>query len=351
MIGNIDKERIRRFETMIEQADRIITLTHVRPDGDALGSSLGMFHFLLSRYNKTAKVLLPTPVPDSLKFLVDESARDHMFDYETSEDEVRKAISECDLAICLDFNTLSRIEQLGGLISESSCSRILIDHHEEPGGGFDLSFSVQKISSTCELLFHILMATDKISQDASRLPHRCAYSLMTGMTTDTNNFSNSTYPSTLEMASALIAAGVDRDDIIDKIERQYTENRLRLLGHVLKDRMTIMPEGVSYIVLDKKTLEEYNIKEGDTEGFVNIPLSLAKVSMSIMLKEDKDRIRVSVRSKAGVSARLMAKSWFNGGGHEQASGGTLHIPEDIPSIEMAADYIENAVHSFFTTKE
>ena len=333
---------------MIEQADRIITLTHVRPDGDALGSSLGMFHFLLSRYNKTAKVLLPTPVPDSLKFLVDESARDHMFDYETSEDEVRKAISECDLAICLDFNTLSRIEQLGGLISESSCSRILIDHHEEPGGGFDLSFSVQKISSTCELLFHILMATDKISQDASRLPHRCAYSLMTGMTTDTNNFSNSVYPSTFAMASGLLGAGVDRDGILQKLFNEYRENRLRIMGWLLYENMRITDAGVAYMIITSDTAERFGIMEGETEGFVNMPLAIGRVKMSILLKIDGNGyFRVSVRSKKGYSSNLCATRYFHGGGHENASGGRLFFPQDIPSPDEAAGYVERVTGELF----
>ena len=171
---------------------------------------------------------------------------------------------------------------------------------------------------------------------------------MTGMTTDTNNFSNSVFPSTLRMASALLEAGVDRDMIINKIYQQHRESRMRLMGHILKDLMTITADGVAYIVLDKKTLLEYNVEEGDTEGFVNLPLSMSKVKMSLLLKEDGDKVRVSIRSKKGVSANRCSKLHFNGGGHENAAGGRLYIPQDITSIKEAAAYIEEHTHTFMT---
>ena len=123
---------------------------------------------------------------------------------------------------------------------------------------------------------------------------------------------------------------------------------MRLMGHVLKDLMTITPDGVAYIVLDRKVLQEYHIDEGDTEGFVNLPLSIAKVRMSLMLKDDGDRIRVSIRSKKGTSANRCARLHFNGGGHENAAGGRLRIPQDVSGIEEAAAYIERHTHIFMT---
>jgi phosphoesterase RecJ-like protein len=192
------------------------------------------------------------------------------------------------------------------------------------------------------------METGRIAHDATMLPHHAATALMTGTTTDTNNFANSTYPSTLRMASALLASGVDRDEILSRLYNQYGENRLRVLGHMMKDLLTITEDGVAYIVLDKETLDYYNVKEGDTEGFVNMPLSIAEVRMSIMLKEDKDRVRVSIRSKRGTSANTCARIYFNGGGHENAAGGRLNIPEDISGISEAAGYIEEKTHEYFT---
>jgi phosphoesterase RecJ-like protein len=168
------------------------------------------------------------------------------------------------------------------------------------------------------------------------------------MTTDTNNFGNSVYPSTLQMASSLLGAGVDRDRIISLIYNRFNENRLRLMGHMMKDLLTITPDGVAYIVLDRRTQLEYNVSEGDTEGFVNMPLSIEKVKMSILLKEDEGKVRVSVRSKKGTSANRCAGKYFNGGGHENAAGGRLSIPGDLDSISQAAEYIEKHTHTFMT---
>jgi phosphoesterase RecJ-like protein len=171
---------------------------------------------------------------------------------------------------------------------------------------------------------------------------------MTGMTTDTNNFNNSVYPSTFNMASELIAMGVDRDKILFNLFNQFGENRLRLLGTMLKDLLTITPDGVAYMVLDAETLKKFQIDEGDTEGFVNMPLSIKNVRMSLLLKEDGDRVRVSIRSKKGTSANRCSRLHFNGGGHENAAGGRLYIPQDIRNITEAGAYIEKHTHLFFT---
>jgi phosphoesterase RecJ-like protein len=232
---------------------------------------------------------------------------------------------------------------------ESKADKILIDHHLNPAReAFDLVFSETDISSASELLYHILMETVKIGHDASMLPPAAARALMTGMTTDTNNFANSTYPSTFRMASALLATGVDRDEILSRLYNQYGENRLRVLGHMMKDLLTITEDGVAYMVLDKATLRHYNVGEGDTEGFVNMPLSIAEVRMSFLIKEDDDRVRVSIRSKKGTSANTCARLYFNGGGHENAAGGKLNMPADITDITEAAGYIERTTHEFFT---
>ena len=249
-----------------------------------------------------------------------------------------------------DINSCN-IDKLEDALKESKADKILIDHHLNPDREcFDLSFSETDISSASELTYQILMETGRIAHDASMLPAASATALMTGMTTDTNNFANSTYPSTFRMASALLAAGVDRDGILANLYNQYGENRLRVLGHMMKDLMTITGDGVAYIILDKETLERYNVAEGDTEGFVNMPLSIAEVRMSIMVKEDADRVRVSIRSKKGTSANTCARLFFNGGGHENAAGGRLHIPEDIAGISEAGEYIERHTHEYLTNE-
>jgi len=172
---------------------------------------------------------------------------------------------------------------------------------------------------------------------------------MTGMTTDTNNFMNSVYPSTLIMASELLAAGTDRNAIIYSLYFSYPKRRLDAEGFFLTKKMKILPQGVAFAVLDKCFTNRFHLKEGDTEGFVNIPLSMEGVNYSILLKEERgsSNVRVSIRSKKGYSALDLCDKFFHGGGHEMAAGGRLTIGEDIRCIDDAEKYIKNSIKQFF----
>ena len=141
---------------------------------------------------------------------------------------------------------------------------------------------------------------------------------------------------------------MDRDALLGHLYNEYPERRLRLLGKLLYSEMKITEDGVAYMILDRKTMTEYGLREGETEGFVNEPLSIGKVRMSIFIKEDNGYFRVSIRSKKGVSANRCAKKYFNGGGHELASGGRLYAPADIKDISEAAGYVERVTHAFMT---
>ena len=345
-------ESIWSLHDRLVSATRPVIVTHMKPDGDAAGSSMGMYHTLKEIYSKQAKVAIANPVPAYLDFLFPDEVKEDVFIFDERPEETRKVILGSDLIICLDFNAFHRTDRLEKALAEATGKKILIDHHLNPSRElFDLSFSETEVSSASELLFQILMETDAVSKDAGRLSEDSREALMTGMTTDTNNFANSVFPSTLHMASALLAAGTDRDFILNRIYNQYGENRLRLLGHMMKDLLTITADGVAYIVLDRKTQEYYHVNEGDTEGFVNMPLSIADVRMSILAKEDIGKTRISIRSKRGTSANMCARRYFNGGGHENAAGGRLNIPEDIKGIEEVGIYIERATHTFFNEDE
>ena len=346
---DICSENIVRLEELISQSRRIAIVTHMKPDGDAMGSSTALYHYIAMCGGHSIKIVLNDRHPAYLNFLTEGISDSDIIVYKERPVEAETAITDSDLVFCLDFNAFHRTDGLEHALSVSKADKILIDHHLNPSReSFDLAFSETDISSASELLYHILMETGRIAHDATSLPSPAARSLMTGMTTDTNNFANSTYPSTFRMASALLATGVDRDDILSKIYNQYSENRLRVLGHMMKDLLTITEDGVAYIVLDKDTLEHYHVEEGDTEGFVNLPLSIADVRMSILVKEDEGKARISIRSKKGTSANTCARLHFNGGGHENAAGGKLAIPEDISGIEEAASYIEKYTHEYLT---
>lgn len=349
---DINSQSIHTLESMISDSARTCIVTHMKPDGDAVGSCVALYHYLKFCGKGSVKIILNDRHPGYLSFLTDDMPREDIIVRKEMPFEADTCIGDCDLLFCLDFNAFHRTDKLEEALKSSKADKVLIDHHLNPDtDAFDLTFSETDISSASELLYHILMETRQIAHDATTLPASSATALMTGMTTDTNNFANSTFPSTFRMASSLLAAGVDRDMILSNLYNKYSENRLRIMGHMMKDLLRITPDGVAYIVLDRRTQEEYHIAEGDTEGFVNMPLSIAEVRMSLLLKEDEDRIRVSIRSKKGTSANTCAKKYFNGGGHENAAGGKLIVPDDIEGIGAAAEYIEKYTNKYLTEDE
>lgn len=347
----VSSEKTRKLGQMIADASRISIVTHTRPDGDAIGSSTALKSYLTDCRGKEARILLPDSPSDALLFMLDETDSAGVLCYDAMPDAAGSWLRSSDLIIALDFNTFSRTDSLQELLRSSGAVKALIDHHLDPDtDAFELCISESGISSTCELLFWVLMSMTDVNGDTGSLPAPALRALMAGMTTDTNNFANSVFPSTLEMASLLLDAGVDRDWILDKLYNSFRENRLRLTGHLLSDVMRISTLGVAYTILSKEEQERYGLREGELEGYVNMPLSIGAVRMSIFLKEDDGYFRVSIRSKRGTSANLCAKTYFNGGGHEQASGGRLYFPGDIEHRSQAAAYIEKVTEEFFSNR-
>ena len=336
-----DPAGILRLEAFFAAAERVCIVVHAHPDGDALGSGAGLLAYLRRCRGKQARLLLPDPVPAPLEFLLPRE------DVLTASDPACGAwIEGCDLLVCLDMNGFARAESLEAALRASRARKLLIDHHLHPdSGAFDLAFSETEISSASELLYWLLKALPGVGE-ASRLPLEVLTPLMAGMTTDTNNFANSVWPSTLQMASELLAAGVDRDALLERIYHSYRENRFRAMGAFLSDRLVITPDGVAYAVLDRAFQQRYGLLEGETEGFVNLPLGIARVSLSLFLREEEGHFRVSIRSKAGVSANRLAAEAFHGGGHERAAGGKLHFPGDIASPQEAGAFIESVTARF-----
>ena len=341
----IDSKNIALLANLAASCSSVCTVCHVHPDGDAIGSSAAVFHFMRS-LGKKATVLMPDEPPAHLQWLLEG------VDYEYTPEGARRALDGCDLLICLDFNTFSRTESLQELFLAFGGHKVLIDHHEDPQlQDFSLAFSRTDVSSTCELLYFILLGMPGIEGDPGRLPAATARALMTGMTTDTNNFANSVFPGTLQMASGLLAAGTDRNDILDRLYHSSREERLRAEGDILRNRLRITPEGAAIMVLGKDVLDGYALREGETEGFVNLPLEIKQVRLSLFAKEEEGCFRISMRSKAGTSARRLAVAVFHGGGHEQAAGGKILIPSDISSPEEAEAYATAAAARFLQQED
>lgn len=343
-------DKTKELYSLMVGASSVSVAVHTHPDGDALGSGMALVGYLRDRLGKDAVLVTPDSVPESLRFIPGNFPEGSLIAFDEAPERASLRLRESDLLFCLDCPDFSRTNPaMEVILKKSKARKVLVDHHLNPSSeAFDLVFSETGVSSTCELLFGLLKGMPDVDGNLSRIPMNSLEALMTGMTTDTNNFANSVFPGTLEMASGLIGAGVDRDKILDLIYNRYRENRLRLMGYLLHDIMRITPLGVAYMILDKEIQDRFDFRQGESEGFVNMPLAVSSVRMSMLLTEEEGRFRVSVRSKRGVSANLFAREFFHGGGHEQAAGGRLYFPEDIPSHGDAEAYILKVTEEFFS---
>lgn len=334
---------IQRLESFLAEAGCVTIVVHTHPDGDALGSGAALLAYLRECRGLDARLLLPDTPPASLDFILPDGG---VLDAACDPEAARRWIAGSDLLCCLDMNVFSRAESLAAPLEASKARKVLVDHHLYPDRpAFDLVFSETEISSASELLYWLLLALPGVGA-ASELPLQVLTPLMTGMTTDTNNFANSVFPSTLQMASELLAAGVDRDALLDSIYHNYRENRFRAMGACLAERLFITAEGVAWMVLDRAFLQRYDLQDGETEGFVNLPLGIGRVRLSLLLREEEGYFRVSIRSKEGVSANRLAREAFHGGGHEQAAGGRLYFPQDIADPAGAGEYLAGVTARF-----
>ncbi len=333
-----------KLESLLSESREIVLVGHFNPDGDAVGSVTAAYHYLKAR-GKQPRIILPSPYPESMAFLEPEDPRERIVICERDPELARRLVAGADLLVCLDLNRLSRTEYLEQDILQSKARKVLIDHHiAAETDRFDLAVSTIDVSSTCELLFWTLMAMPDIAGDPDRIPLRCAESLYVGMMTDTNNFSNSVFPGTFEMASRLIARGVNKEALQEKVLSCYSVSRTRLMGHMVKDKMKVLPKHqAAYMLLSNKEKDRYHFLPGDSEGFVNLPLAIRDVRISALFTENFDGkyIRVSLRSKSEINVNRFAIRFFNGGGHRNAAGGRLYMPlEDVPA------YFEQALEAW-----
>lgn len=323
------------LEAILREAQDIALVGHFNPDGDALGSVTAAYHYLKAR-GKRPRIILPSPYPENMSFLEPEDPQDRMVICEKDMPAARALIAGADAVICLDLNRLARTEYLEEDILAAPGKKVLIDHHIPAElDRFDVALSTVEVSSTCELLFRILMDLPDIAGEPARLGLRCAESLYVGMMTDTNNFSNSVFPGTFEMAGRLMAVGVDKEGLQEKVLSCYSVSRTRLMGHMVKDKMKVLPKyKAAYMLLSNKEKERYHFQPGDSEGFVNLPLAISSVQVSAFFTENADSayVRVSLRSKGNIDVNRFAIRFFNGGGHHNAAGGRLYMPlSDVPA--------------------
>lgn len=316
----IAQANIDHVEKWFERADKIVIVTHVSPDGDAIGSSLGLLHFLETQ-DKNVNVIVPNAFPDFLRWM---SGAKDIIRYDKYAEFANKLINEADVICCLDFNALSRIDNMADAVAHSPARKMMIDHHLNPEDFCRIIISHPEISSTSELVFRLICRLGYF-EDITKEGAECIY---TGMMTDTGGFTyNSNSREIYYIISELLSKGIDKDEIYRKVYNTYSEGRLRLMGYVLYEKMQVFPQFCSALIcLSRKEQGKFQYVKGDTEGFVNIPLSIKNVIFSVFLREDteKDMIKVSLRSVGTFPCNKVAAEFFNGGGHLNASGGEFY---------------------------
>ena len=318
----ISQANIDHVEKWFERADKIVIVSHVSPDGDAIGSSLGLWHFLNSQ-DKNVHVIVPNAFPDFLKWM---PGAKEVIQYNRYKEFADKLIMEADVICCLDFNVLSRIDEMEEIVRVSPGRKMIVDHHLYPGDFARIVISHPQISSTSELVFRLICQLGNFS-DITKEAAECIY---TGMMTDTGGFTyNSNDREIYLIIGELLSKGIDKDEIYRNVFNTHSEGRLRLMGYVLYEKMQVFPQfNAALITLTREEQKKFQYKKGDTEGFVNMPLSMKGICFSVFLREDteKDMIKVSLRSVGTFPCNEVAAEFFGGGGHLNASGGEFYGP-------------------------
>ncbi|MDR0833430.1 MAG: bifunctional oligoribonuclease/PAP phosphatase NrnA [Candidatus Symbiothrix sp.] len=314
----IAEHSIQEAKKLIDSSKRIVIVTHVSPDGDAIGSSLALCR-ILSQMGKHVDVVVPNNYPSFLKWM--NGVKDIIV-AEWKEVFAKGVFRAADLIFCLDFNIPKRVQQLAELVENAPAKKIMIDHHPQPGDFCDVTISHPELSSTSELLFRFICALGMY--DA--IDKNCAECIYTGMMTDTGAFTyNSNSPDIYHIISKLLEKGINKDILYQKVYNNYSESRIRLEGYVLYEKMKIFEDyNAALITLSCEEQQRFQWKKGDTEGFVNIPLSIENIRFSVFIREEENMIKISLRSQGGFPSNQFAADVFNGGGHLNASGGEFY---------------------------
>lgn len=310
-------EHLEDLKSLLSVPKDIVITTHRNPDGDAIGASLALYHYL-NQFGHTVKVMAPSEYPDFLSWMP--GAQDILI-FDVYTEKGTEWLKRADIIFVLDYNDLERVDRMGEIIAPLTCVKVMIDHHLYPEPFADYVLSDTSASSTCELIYDFLGMLGHLN----RIDLRVGDSIFTGILTDTGSFKYSTSPKLFRIVADLIDRGVDDIRLQDMIFNSMEEKHLRLLGHCLYNRLEILEEFYTGIItLSKEDYEKYSISRGDTEGIVNFLLQLKKVKLAVFIHEQPTITKLSLRSKGDFSVQEIAKQHFKGGGHKNASGGSSY---------------------------
>ncbi|MXV17912.1 DHH family phosphoesterase [Hufsiella ginkgonis] len=295
----------------------IVITTHHKPDGDAMGSSLGLYNYLVQK-GHSVKVIAPTDYPVFLQWLPNNP---EVIVFTEKREESAKLVAEADLVFCLDFNALSRINDLGGLVRASDAKKVMIDHHLEPENFDDYRHWNINACATAQLVYDFIVNT---MDDKALINKDVATCLYTGIMTDSGSFRfPTTTPEVHRIIAELISCGAENAKIHQLVYDNFSEDRLRFLGNCLLNKLEVLYEyNTSLISITKEELEQYHITTGDTEGVVNYALTINGIRLAALIIERPDRVKLSLRSTGDFPANEICKKYFEGGGHRNAAGGS-----------------------------
>ena len=332
----ITDQKIESFKTRVAEAQHIVITAHKSPDGDSIGSSLGLYHYL-KQINDNVNVCHPDAAPDFLHWM---PGYDVILNLDDHTNEVNEHFEKADLIFCLDYNSPGRIGKLESLMESSEAFKIMIDHHRDPDTEFcELMFSDIHSCSTCQLIYEIIDAAG----DLDKLNPSVGIPLYSGIMTDTGSFRfSSTLPKTHRIVADLMERGVEHWKIHENIYDTNSLNKLQLVSYGLLEKLVILPEyNAAYLSLTEEELKRFKAEKGDTEGLVNQILGINGVQMAIFLKEVDGIVKMSFRSKKSIPVNDLARNNFNGGGHLNAAGGKF-----TGSIENAIQKLVTILPAF-----
>ena len=331
----LDSNKIEQLRELLAEPRKVVIVGHTNPDGDAIGSSLALASVLIERGHKVT-CTLPNNYPYYLRWIPDSEG---IIIYRNDEEHrTEQALDEADVVVCADMNSLTRADALGEAVAKNTTAkRVLIDHHLFPAEGFDIMFSYPESSSTAFLMYSVIVAL----YGKEAISEKIATQLYVGIMTDTGNFAFSNLtPELFEAVAALSATGIDIPQIYNNVYNSFTEGRARLFGYTINRKMKSLLGGkVAYMSLTEEEMRRFWFQQGDSEGFVNYPLTIKKMRMSAIFIEHTDFIRVSLRSRGKIDVNLFAARYFNGGGHKNAAGGKsfVSMEETIARFEAAVE--------------
>ncbi|MBR5334873.1 MAG: bifunctional oligoribonuclease/PAP phosphatase NrnA [Bacteroidaceae bacterium] len=315
----IDTEKIDAIREIIAKGDNFAVLVHTNPDGDAIGSSTALAHYL-RKMGKVANVIVPNAFPDFLMWLPSAS---EIAVYDSDKERCDALLKDADAIFCLDFNSLSRIDAMADVVASLDARRVLIDHHLNPDDCFDVKVSETKACSTAELVYRVV----EMLGPAEALDVAFAEAVYTGMMTDTGNFAYASNRKDIyQIIANLMQTGIDKDIIYRRVFYNYSVNRMKLLGFAMYDKLKVYPSSnAALLTLTYKEMRRFCVAKGDTEGLVNMPLQIKGVRFSCMMREElPGKINVSLRSVDDFPCNKVAAEFFGGGGHLNASGGEVY---------------------------